>query len=71
MRRCHSWLVSESYATAASKGGSRGRRRSLVCGMYEARASSGDVHVETRHSFGFRSKSIGNSEFGSVSKGLL
>jgi hypothetical protein len=39
-----------------------------VCGMYEARASSGDVHVETRHSFGFRSKSIGNSEFGSVSK---
>jgi hypothetical protein len=36
--------------------------------MHEARAGFGDVHVKTRHSFGFWSKSIEDSGFGSVSK---
>ena len=60
--------MSEWYATAASEGGSRRRRKSVACDMHKARAGSADVHVETRHSFDLRSKSIDDSEFGSVSK---
>ena len=50
------------------KAGQDGEAGAWRVALHEARAGSGDVHVETRHSFSFRSKNIGDSEFGSVSK---